>query len=286
MSAPLEVGISQRIQILQLLSSAVDASSAERPQLVAVEELSNYLGIPYCETYSIVASLASDQLLDMDGTTDLVTAAAKLRVSEWPRTPLATSLARFVWHAPGVGRQFKQARVPAGSRFRLAPRQRIDCARHTASLFNGVLEHECCGNGTPVYYPAEFIPSTSFSPVEAFSATFNLRLMDCGALLLAAFRDAEGAARRMDLGGRSTFVLAAREISERSEAKYYYGRITSSGRPGAMRVEGRLQSGEVVVMDRGRVTTAGGQFIAFGAVGRARGGAWVLRCLGPWTANA
>ena len=249
---------------------------------MAVEEVANYISLPYAETYSIVSSLASEMLLDLEAK-DATRAAARLRTSDWPRTPLAASIARFVWHAPGVGQRYKQRRVAAGARFCLAPVQRLDCVRHTASLFGGVLEHERCGDGHPVYYPAEFVPSRSFVAIEAFAATLNLRLMDCGALLLSAF--ASDDARRMDVGGYSTFILAASDLADdRSDAKYYYGRITSSGRPGTTRVDGKLQSGEIVTLDQGRATTSDHSIVT-GAVGRGKGGVWVIRCLGPWKAQ-
>jgi hypothetical protein len=283
MSARLDQTFSRYAQILQLLSCAIDTPGGKRK--VSVEEIANFLASSYIDAYSLVAVLRDELLLTVDGPPEQ--ALATLRTDEWPRSSLAVALGWFVWNAPTGSN--KQPRVRPGERFRVAPLQRFGCVVHTSTLFNGVYDSQCCGNEEPVYYPAEFLTSSTFLPSESLPSTQNLRIMGCGALLDSAFSEDPSHARRMDLGGPRSFVLAARDVAlpQRSgdtppTASFFYGGLTSGGRPGAAIVSGRLQSGVDVTIADGAVT-AGGAVIRYTSVGRARGGVWVLNCSGPWT---
>jgi hypothetical protein len=283
MSARLDQTFGKYAQILQLLSSDIDTPGGNRG--VAVEEIANFLASSYIDVYALVAVLRDELLLTVEGPPER--ALAKLRTDEWPRSPLAVALGWFVWNAPT--RSNKQPRVGPGERFRIAPLQRFGCVVHTSTLFNGVYDSQCCGNEEPVYYPAEFLTSSTFLPSESLPATQNLRIMGCSALLHSAFSEDSSHARRIDLGGSRSFVLAARDVDTpqrngdtQPTASFFYGTLTSGGRPGSTKVIGKLQSNDDVVIADG-VVTARGFAIRFTAVGRARGGVWVLNCSGPWT---
>lgn len=283
MSARLDQTFSRYAQILQLLSCAIETPGGNRE--VSVEEIANFLASSYIDAYALVAVLRDELLLTVAG--PLERAFATLRTDEWPRSPLAVALGWFVWNAPTGSN--KQPRVGPGERFRIAPLQRFGCVVHTSTLFNGVYDSQCCGNEEPVYYPAEFLTSSTFLSSESLPATQNLRIMGCSALLHSAFSEDSSHARRMDLGGSRSFVLAARDVATpqrtgdaQPAASFFYGNLTSGGRPGSMTVSGTLQSGSNVTIADGAVT-AEGVVIRYTAVGRARGGVWVLNCSGPWT---